>query len=102
MKFILFILLVFFCACKNDLPDTKLLSRAYFENKKKMMLEEKRQLCISRALDAAKLDVDSMIASKFNADILDSVVFPVKPMKPLTPEHIIGKVDKFDLDSVGN
>jgi len=71
----------------------------YYENKVKLLLEEKKQACLKRALDAAKIDVDSMIAARFNADILDSINFPIKPLKPSTPDHIIDRVDKFDIDT---
>lgn len=53
-----------------------------------------------RAIALAKVDVDSLIALRFNADILDTIQFPDKPIKPKTPEHIIDKVHKFEVDTV--
>ena len=38
--------------------------------------------------------------AKINADLMDTLVFPPKPVKPISPDHIIGTVERFDIDSI--
>ena len=102
MRYLLYISLLFFCSCTTDLPDRNELIDLYYEAKVENLLEDKDVACRKRAIAMAKADVDSLIALRFNADILDSIQFPTRPIRPQSPEHIINKVQKFELDSIDN
>jgi len=98
MRILLFISFIFLWSCQSDLPKKSELIDLYYNAKVEQLLKEKDEACMRRALAVAKEDVDSLIALRFNADILDTIKFPVKPVRPNAPEHIIDKVNKFEVD----
>jgi len=100
MKFFTIVILLFLISCSTELPNRQELIDFYYDAKVDNLLNEKDLQCRKRAIEAAKLSVDSLIALRFNADILDSIKFPDKPVRPDAPEHILDKVQKFEVDSV--
>ena len=63
------------------------------------MIEYDRD-CRERAVSDAESYVDSLIDQWIRKDIADTLRFPAKPSKPSAPEPIIGKVERFDPDSL--
>lgn len=99
MRLSIYISLFLFFSCSTDLPDQKELVDIYYQAKVRELMDQKDESCRKRAIAIAKEDVDSLIALHFNADILDTIQFPIKPIKPKSPEHIIDKVQKFEIDT---
>ena len=99
---------VFFCivlffgfyACGPDLPDRSILIQEMYDERKRHLFDLKDDECRERALEDAEAYVDSLIDRWINADLMDTLVFPTKPVKPDAPDHIIGTVKRFDRDSL--
>jgi len=101
MKWFFYISFFLFVSCRPELPNKGELTDLYYSTKVETLLSEKDEACQRRAIAVAKEHVDSLIAMKFNADILDTIKFPPKPVRPKAPEHIIDKVGKFEIDTLG-
>ena len=101
MKKVAYILLLLvFCSCTANLPDKdELISRMYEERVAQLYISKDAE-CQERVLEDAEAHVDSLIDQWINADLMDTLVFPSRPIKPNTPDHIIGTVKRFDKDSL--
>jgi len=100
VRWCIYISLFLMFSCTGELPDQDELIDIYYQAKVKDLLDSKDAACRKRAIALAKTDVDSLIAQRFNADILDTIQFPPKPVRPTSPDHIINKVQKFEVDSI--
>ena len=95
------IILSFMCwGCAPDMPDRDDLIDLMYEKRKAQLFASKDAECLERAVADAEAHVDSLIDQWINADLMDTLVFPDKPVKPEAPEHIIGTVQRFDKDSL--
>lgn len=95
------LLLIFFCtSCGPDLPEEKALIDLYYQSKVDLLLKDKDQTCRKKASDQAIIEIDSLIDRWINTDLLDSLIFPDKPVKPRSPDHIIDKVQKFEVEEL--
>lgn len=71
-----------------------------YEERKNQLFAFKDDECVERALADAEAHVDSLIDQWINADLMDTLIFPSRPSKPIAPDHIIGTVERFDRDSL--
>ena len=85
-------------SCDNDLPDREEVIAEYYNAKVQALLAQRENVCRMDAAEAAQLKVDSLIDKWINASLFDTLNFPYKPVKPATPDHIIDKVSKFDVE----
>lgn len=100
MKYLLVSFCVLFFSCQDPLPDKKALIKQYYSEKVNKLKVDKLKQCREDILVEVEMKIDSLIDNFINADLLDTLRFPVKPVKPNHPDHIIDKVKKFDLDTV--
>jgi hypothetical protein len=99
MRILISISLLFLCACNSNLPDKKNLIDQYYHEHFLSLKIEREEICNAAVLEQVKFEIDSLIDQWVNAELLDSVNFPAKPVRPPKPEHIINKVSKFELDT---
>ena len=85
-------------SCKSELPDRQTLIDEYYEKKENEFLNQKRNNCKKEAVVEAQVVIDSLLDNWVNANLFDTLNFPKKPSKPQTPDHIIDKVSKFEVD----
>lgn len=104
MREILFFILIiiFLGSCDDKLPDKNEVVQRIYESKKKNFFEKEKAKCYKELVKAAEEKLDSVIIKYVQADILDTVRFPKKPIKPIKPDHIIDKVSKFEIDTTGH
>jgi len=95
MRILLFISLLTFMSCSQELPDRNELIEEYYNESRDALLDRRMRDCIRSAENAAQVRVDSLIDRLINTNLFDTLNFPAKPIKPATPEHIIDKVSKF-------
>lgn len=94
-----FLSIIIFCSCGPELPDgDKLINEIYYARVKEYEAQKAKD-CKQKAIAAAEEHVDSIVHRMLNADLVDSLDFPTKPLKPSRPKSIIGKVDKFEIRS---
>ena len=99
-SFFKILVLALFClSCRSELPDKKELIAKNLESLHENLFLEKDNDCKERALIAAETHLDSVIDQWINTGFMDTISFPVKPLKPQKPEHILGTFKKFDVDS---
>ena len=98
MRILIFILFLFI-SCSKELPEKEELIDQYYSVRVDALKAEKQGLCRANILDEAKTEIDSLIDRWINAQLLDTIKFPNKPAKPPKPEHIIDKMQKFEVDS---
>lgn len=55
----------------------------------KSYFEERRKKCLESILNDAETYVDSVIINEINILLLDTIIFPEKPVKPTYPDTII-------------
>lgn len=90
--------ILFFCSCGKPLPKKNELVAIYYQQSVDKLIREKKVECNEKIETDVKVRLDSLIDSYINADLLDSLKFPSKPIKPKKPEHIIDKVGKFEVN----
>jgi|GEM_PF-1588379 len=93
-----FVILFFLVSCNQELPVKKNLVEQYYEVKKNEFLRKKDENCKKEIREIAENQLDSIIDQYVKDRLLDSISFPQKPFKPQKPDHIIDKVNRFDLD----
>lgn len=91
-------LLLTFAACGPELPDGPLLIQEILDARIKEHIHQKDNDCKADALADAEEHVDSIVHKMLNADLVDSLEFPSRPVKPHRPDGIIGKVQKFEVE----
>jgi len=94
---LVFVLFVF--GCSPDLPDRNELVQSMYDQKVKSLKAKKDAICKDNLLDKAIADVDSLVHHLINRDLMDTLDFPGKPIKPSAQKHIIGEVEKFKVDN---
>ncbi len=87
--FIIACLLVF-SACEKD-KTPKLVLEEVMAEKKKKFLEEKKEECKQKAFEEARQYVDSLANKWVQDDLLDTIDFPSRPVRPERPEDILEK-----------
>jgi len=95
MRILLVISILTFISCGQELPDRDELIEQYYIESHDALLARRKRDCIRSAENAAQVRVDSLIDRWINTKLFDTLDFPVKPVKPETPDHIIDKVSKF-------
>ncbi len=95
-----FILFVLLCSgCTVDLPDANtIIDEIYQQQVEEYRIRDARE-CRAKALSDAEAHVDSIVYQLLNANLVDSLSFPDKPVRPSAPDHIIGTVKKFDVNA---
>ena len=93
----LILLTLLTCACRSDLPDTDTLVKEIYDQRVEEFLAQKKADCKNRALLEAESQVDSIVHDMLNIGLVDTVDFPERPLRPVSPDHIIGTVKKFDI-----
>lgn len=102
MKWIAIILILFLFGCKQELPDRQAVMNAYYEKNEREFLNSRSEDCKKNAIAEAQVAVDSLLDKLLNANLFDTLSFPKKPIKPNTPNHIIDKVSKFEIEDENN
>ena len=102
MKWISIILILSLFGCKKDLPDRQTLLDAYYQKKESEFLNGRSEDCKKKAIAEAQVAIDSLLDNWLNANLFDTLSFPQKPIKPVTPNHIIDKVSKFEIEDENN
>ncbi len=90
------VLLFVFAGCKQILPDKQQVIEKLYNAKVKSLKDKKDRKCQKAAIAEATLQVDSIIHKLLNKDLLDTLSFPSRPIKPPTPKSIIGTVDRWE------
>lgn len=65
------------------------------QNKINRYKAEESERCLNKATVEAEIYVDSVIALWVSQQLVDTMTIPEKPIRPVTPEHILGTVDTF-------
>lgn len=92
------LLLLVLGSCSPELPDSQSLIDELLESKVSDYKAKKNKECRNDALADAEAHVDSIVHRLLNLDLIDTIDFPSKPMRPRAPKHIIGTVDKFEVN----
>lgn len=85
-------------SCGPDLPDGDLIIKELYNERVAEYISQKDRDCRKDAIADAEEHVDSIVHRMLNADLVDSLAFPNRPVKPVRPKPIIGKVQKFELE----
>jgi len=85
-------------SCAPDLPDKKELIEEIYSARVDQARIQKDADCRQKQLEKAEAKVDSILHSLLNADLHDTLNFPSRPLKPHKPDHIIGTVEKFEVE----
>lgn len=72
----------------------------YYAERQSDLKKERFEICQDEIRAEAKSSIDSLIDTWVNAELIDTISFPAKPRKPIKPEAIIDKFEKFALDTV--
>jgi len=96
-KYFLLLLVTLSFSCSTDLPERNEIIQALYNEKVQKLKKDKMTICRKNMLELATTNVDSIVHELLNKDLNDTLYFPSKPIRPETPEHIIGTVKKFDL-----
>lgn len=75
---------------KSKIGFTPLMHQTY-ERKVNEYINNRRQKCLEKILLDAETYVDSVIINEINIKLLDTIIFPEKPLKPEFPKKIILK-----------
>lgn len=95
-RFILFLFLLAFMSCMPQFPDTDKLVNEIYTSKVEDLNRSKWNDCLEHITQDAKQELDSIVHRLTKADLMDTIDFPSKPIRPQAPDHIIGKSDRFD------
>jgi hypothetical protein len=87
MKIFLFISMLLLTACKSEGPDMDALVLQYYTERQFDLKKERFEICQDEIRSEAKSSIDSLS-------------FPARPRKPIKPEAIIDKFEKFSLDTL--
>lgn len=99
MRTLMFLLILIpLFSCGPDLPDGDLLIKELYDQRVSEYISQKDFDCRTEAIADAEEHVDSIVHRMLNADLVDSLAFPNRPVKPVRPKPIIGKVQKFELE----
>lgn len=98
---LIFIITAFFC-CKAELPDADALVHEFYTARVKRLEDDRKKECIEKQVRKANAKVDSIVHQLLNKDLLDTISFPAKPLKPIKPKPIIGTVDTFEVLKKGD
>lgn len=82
--------------CGVEYPDRQALIEELYTAKVAEIRDQRRQDCLKGQVEKAKSEVDSIVHQLLNKDLLDTLNFPAKPIKPVRPEDIIGTVQQPD------
>jgi len=72
----------------------------FYDEKVQKLFREIDGKCRSEAYRNAELHIDRLVDKWINKSIHDTIDFPPKPFKPISPDPILGTVERFDLDSL--
>ena len=97
MKFFIAISVLFCLSCTHGSYDHQTIIDEIYNAKVQNLRYQKLNDCKEKQIQKANEKVDSIVHQLLNADLLDTVSFPAKPIKPPTPKHIIGTVKKFEI-----
>lgn len=97
MKLLLSISIIFLVSCSIDLPSHQEVIDEIYNAKVADLKKQKLKDCKTKQIEKANEKVDSILHKLLNTDLLDTVSFPARPVKPPKPKHIIGTVEKFDV-----
>jgi len=100
MKIFLFISMLLLTACKSEGPDMDALVLQYYTERQFDLKKERFEICQDEIRSEAKSSIDSLIDTWVNAELIDTLSFPARPRKPIRPEAIIDKFEKFSLDTL--
>ncbi len=98
MKFLIVISILICVSCTHGSHDHQTIIDEIYNAKVQDLRQQKLNDCREKQIEKANEKVDSIVHQLLNADLLDTLSFPAKPIKPPTPEHIIGTVKKFDVN----
>lgn len=59
---------------------------------------EEVEICKDKASEAAEAHVDSLISDWVAKQLVDTIKIPAKPVRPETPDAILGTIDTFIID----
>ena len=100
-KYCLYFFVICSFSCSPDLPDRNKVIEDLYNKRVQKLKKDKMSICRKNMLELATANVDSIVHELLNKDLNDTLYFPSRPIRPETPEHIIGTVKKFDLkDSI--
>ena len=99
MKLLYLIAFLTLVSCGPDLPNGDKLIQEILDARIAEHISQKDKDCRAEALADAEEHVDSIVHKMLNADLVDSLEFPSRPVKPLRPDGIIGKVQKFEVEN---
>ena len=101
----LFSISLFFClciACSPELPDGDKIVKEIYDQRVSDYMSQQLSDCKNKAIEDAESKVDSIIHGMLSVSLVDSLDFPTKPVRPVSPEHIIGTVDRFEVKNKEN
>ena len=87
-------------SCQGEPIDKQSLINSYYQQRYDALSAEKSEVCKEEILKEIEVVIDSLIDTWVNAELVDTINFPGKPIKPIKPPHIINDFQKFSLDSV--
>lgn len=98
MRCILYLFILFLLSsCGTDLPDSETLVQEFYEARVSKLEYEKWEDCVYNITSEAKKDLDSIVHRLTKADLMDTIDFPSKPVRPHAPDPIIGTVKRFEV-----
>lgn len=97
-KLILAHTLLLLLSCSPELPDTDTVVQEIYAVKVENLNKDKWNDCLDNIAKDAKSDLDSIVHRLMKADIMDTIDFPSRPVRPNSPDHIIGSVKRFEVE----
>ncbi len=91
----IFVLTFFAISCKKPL-DINVEIEKIVAAKTLKHSEREYKKCRMIASENAEMHVDSIISQWVAKEIVDTIKIPSKPLKPNTPEHILGTLEPFE------
>lgn len=98
-KLVLAHIVLFLLACSPELPDTDSVVQEIYAVKVEKLNQNKWNDCLDNIAKDAKNDLDSIVHRLMKADIMDTIDFPSRPVRPNSPDHIIGSVKRFEVET---
>jgi len=97
----LLVILILVCSsCRKALPDKEVLIDRFYAEKVHELKMEQEAICREALINEVKVKIDSLIDTWVNAELVDTIAFPSRPVKPIRPENILDKFERFSLDSL--
>ena len=97
-SFVILLVIATMVGCVEPLDEAAIKAERIEKKRKEYHIKRLNQ-CKQEAIEEAEFYVDSLIASWIGHEVMDTISFPNRPIRPNRPADIIGTVPKFDIEN---